>query len=150
MDQFADCKRLTSVQFMRVFNHYSGSNGKLSANNLELLLRDLIKHIDLQPLRLDPRMQALVSEGHEVTDAFMQEYTASVLEYASAQGSDGGGGDLQELDMKTLAAVLPVEPNFLLTYDQKEVLTRVEFCAIWSHYDVDVSRSIAGAGDGEG
>jgi len=120
--KFSGLEQLDSVSFMKIWSHYDrdGSGVIDSKQELEALARDL-----------------LGAGGDAVSELQIKDLLEGLAELYD---DDGDGG----LGLSELAAMLPVEANFLARFNGREPLTQAQLAEIFAHYDSDGSGTIHG------
>ncbi|RMX49833.1 hypothetical protein pdam_00009126 [Pocillopora damicornis] len=110
--QFHRESKLTSVEFMKIWNHYDVyREGYLEKKHLRGFFKDLMT----------------VNNPH-VSPQRIEEFVNGALD-SFDKNQDG------EIELSEMAKLLPVEENFLSKFQVRENLSRAEFEKIWYHYD---------------
>lgn len=119
--KFRNDTNLTSVDFIRCYNHYDADkSGYLEKNELEAFLCELLRSKDMA---VTPQRIA------DYVEVFMELYDLN---------KDG------KLELAEVAKILPIEENFLTKFEGRAELSRDEFNSVFDHYDKDKSGTIEG------
>lgn len=106
-------RKLTSAQFMHVWNYYAGNADRIEGPKVDALLNDLLRQ----------------RSAHPLSASELDEDKALLLDsFASADGS---------FELSALSVLMSVEDCFLLNFKKKNKVTSVELMQIWQHYDED-------------
>ncbi|CAH3129941.1 unnamed protein product [Porites lobata] len=120
--QFQRNAKLTSVDFMKIWNHYDADKkGYLERQQLRGFFKDM-----------------LTVNNPSISPQRIEQYVNAAIETLDKNG-DG------EIELSEMAKLLPVEENFLSKFEIRRKMTRRDFEKIWYHYDQDHNGTIAGA-----
>eukprot|EP00729_Bicosta_minor_P002405 gene2405-8195_t len=106
-------RKLTSAQFMHVWNYYAGDADRIEGPKVDALLNDLLRQ----------------RSAHPLSAAELEDDKKLLLEsFASPDGS---------FELSALSVLMSVEDCFLLKFKKKNKVTSIELMKIWQHYDED-------------
>jgi len=116
------CADLTSVDFMKIWNHYDADgNGYLDSGEIQAFCYDLMSK----------------KKGRRVTKKSLEEFTTGILELYD-KNKDG------KIEIGELQKLMPVEQNFLSrVFEKQKNLSDEEFNKIFDHYDQDEDGTIS-------